>query len=617
MFINKLKINNQLLGDFESKITGNNSLSNYNVALKIKDDLKNTFVANGMVDVSSDASKIDIDVDFNKFSLQPLNPFLEGILENIRGDVNGRIKVSGLATKPSFNGDLRLNNGGLGVPYLNVDYVFKNGSTINLRDQSFIFNKTTITDSQELTKGFLNGSISHTNFSKWKLDLGITTDRLLILNTKETDDSLYYGTGFIGGNASITGPTEGLTIAVNAQTKAGTVFKIPLNDNETFGDNSFIHFLTPEEKTAKIEGREVELENTQGLELKFELDITQDAEIEIVIDKNSGSTIKGRGVGSLLFDINTNGKFNMYGDYVIYDGIYNFFYAGLVQKKFTVEPYVSTLQWNGEPFEALMNIKAIYKTRANPSALLDNPINRSIPVELGLVLTDQLEKPTINYEFNFPGTESTIKSELNYRLDSREERENQALFLLASGSFNRGFADVNFSGTITERLNGLINGFFNDSDNKLNIGLNYEAGQTRPDYQTDDRVGVTLQTKLSDRILINGKVGVPIGGATESVIAGDVQVDFLLNEDGTLTAKVFNRENSIRNFGDEIGYTQGLGIAYNVDFDTFGELLRKIFKSKKKREEEERKKKEAAEAEEKAKDNPLPKDVGFKKKSDK
>ena len=76
----------------------------------------------------------------------------------------------------------------------------------------------------------------------------------------------------------------------------------------------------------------------------------------------------------------------------------------------------------------------------------------------------------------------------------------------------------------------------------------------------------------------------PIGGVSETVIAGDVQIDFLLNEEGSLTAKMFNRENSIRNFGEEIGYTQGLGIAYNVDFDTFKELLKKIFKRKDKEE---------------------------------
>ena len=57
-----------------------------------------------------------------------------------------------------------------------------------------------------------------------------------------------------------------------------------------------------------------------------------------------------------------------------------------------------------------------------------------------------------------------------------------------------------------------------------------------------------------------------------------MEISFLLNEEGTLTAKVFNRENSIRNFGEAIGYTQGLGLSYNVDFDTFKELIQNFFK---------------------------------------
>ena len=86
--------------------------------------------------------------------------------------------------------------------------------------------------------------------------------------------------------------------------------------------------------------------------------------------------------------------------------------------------------------------------------------------------------------------------------------------------------------------------------------------------------------------MFNGKLGVPVGGATETVIAGDVEINFLLNEEGTLTAKVFNRENSIRNFGEKIGYTQGVGLSYNVDFDTFKELIQNLFKKKPKQEEE-------------------------------
>lgn len=584
--IDDLEVNKTFLGSFDAKIEGNSDLSNYAVNAKIKDDATNSFEANGNIFVSGDNPSIDLNLVFKDFSLKPLNPFLDGVLSNIRGEITGNTQVVGSLNQPNFNGELSIKNGGLGVPYLMVDYKFQDNTRVVLQDQSFNFQKTNITDTKYNTKGNFSGSISHNNFSKWKLDLEINTQKLLVLDTKYSEESMYYGIAFIGGSAEIIGATEALSINVIAETKEGTVFKIPLNDNESFGDNSIIHFLTPEEKQAKEEGKEIDFEVDEGLDLNFELDVTQDAEIEILIDKTSGSTIKGRGVGGLLIEINTNNKFDMYGDFVIYEGVYNFLYSGVVQKQFVVEPYVSTLAWNGPPLDALIDIKAKYSTRANPSPLLDSGINRSIPVELTLELTDQLERPTINYAFDFPNTSSTIKSELNYRLDSKEDRENQALFLLATGSFSRGLENLNFTGTLTERLNGLVNNLLSSGDGKFNVGLNFEAGQTRPDFQTDNRVGVTLQTKISDRVLINGKVGVPVGGLGDSVIAGDVQVDFLLNEEGTLIAKVFNRENSIRNFGEEIGYTQGVGVAYNVDFDTFGELLRKIFNPKKEKEED-------------------------------
>ena len=76
---------------------------------------------------------------------------------------------------------------------------------------------------------------------------------------------------------------------------------------------------------------------------------------------------------------------------------------------------------------------------------------------------------------------------------------------------------------------------------------------------------------------MNGRVGVPVGGVSETVVAGDVEVQILLNEEGTLSAKIFNRENEIQQFlADRQGYTQGVGLSYQVDFDSFKQLLRKI-----------------------------------------
>ena len=110
-----------------------------------------------------------------------------------------------------------------------------------------------------------------------------------------------------------------------------------------------------------------------------------------------------------------------------------------------------------------------------------------------------------------------------------------------------------------------------------------DIGKNTPDYETDSRVGVTLSTKISENVLINGKVGVPVGGVSQSTVAGDFEVEVLLNEDRTLSLKFFNRENSIQNFGEQIGYTQGLGLSYNIEFDNLSELLSKLFKKKNKK----------------------------------
>ncbi|WP_317173661.1 translocation/assembly module TamB domain-containing protein [Aestuariibaculum suncheonense] len=581
--IEDFKVNRFDLGSFDASITGNENLTNYNVDISIKDDEKKSFRAVGDINALGEQSSIDVNLEFTDFNLQPLNPLLQDVLSNIRGLVTGVVHVVGNLNKPDINGDLKLNDAGLGIPYLNVDYNFAQNSSVSLTDQTFMFNKIQISDSKYNSKGQLNGSISHVNFSNWSLDLDIRTPNLLVLDTKETEDALYYGTGFMGGYATLKGPTEQLVISVLGETKPGTVFKIPLSDTESFGDNTYIHFITKEEKEARRNGKDLIFNEIEGLELDFDLDVTQDAELEIIIDKNSGHSLKGRGSGGLLVEINTNGKFNMFGDFSVFEGVYNFAYGGLIQKEFNVQPG-GTIAWEGDPLKAQINMQAVLKEQTNPSPLLENPINRSIPVELYIDLTGDLEQPNPEFSFKFPNVNSTIRSELQYSLESSDDRQNQALYLISTGSFSRGLSELNFSGTIADRLNGIINGIFTSGDSKLNVGLNYEAGSNRPDYQTGDRFGVTLQTKITDRVLINGKVGVPVGGAgaTETVIAGDVEIDFLLNEDGTLTATVFNRENSIRNFGEAIGYTQGVGVSYSVDFDTFKELIQSLFKKSEK-----------------------------------
>jgi hypothetical protein len=70
-----------------------------------------------------------------------------------------------------------------------------------------------------------------------------------------------------------------------------------------------LFILSPKEKY-NIKMGIVEDRKYKGLELEFDLDITPDAEVEVILDRNSGHGMKGK-VMALYFKINTLGKFNM------------------------------------------------------------------------------------------------------------------------------------------------------------------------------------------------------------------------------------------------------------------------------------------------------------------
>ena len=578
--VDNLKVNDFNLGSFKAAIQGNQSLTNYDINISLKEDANESLSVMGTLDVSGDNSNLDLDISFNDFILDPLNPFGADVITNIRGEISGHTSLSGQLEKPQIEGRLVLDNAGLAIPYLNVGYDFAEATIITLKNQSFIFDKALMSDVDFQSQAYLSGNISHNNFSNWSLDLNIDSDRLLVLNTIEQEESLYYGTAFVAGDIDVSGPTDQLFIEANVGTSDGTIFKIPLNDSEILSESSYISFLSPDQKTTKTTTRDFELDDVKGLEMEFNMDINDNAEIEIVIDKQTGSSIIGRGNGSMLAQINTKGKFQMFGDFIVLSGIYNFSFGRIIQKKFKVVKD-GTLAWDGSPLNADINIKALYEgINVNPSTLLDNPINQSIPTEVEVHLTGKLENPDLNFDIRFPSVNSTLNSELADRLRDKDRKEFQALSLLATGAFRSELTldSQDAFGLVSDGVTSMLNELFADDENKVQLGIDLDLGKTTPEYETDSRLGVTVSTKISDNVLINGKVGVPVGGVSETTVAGDFEVEVLLNEDRTLSLKFFNRENSIQNFGEQIGYTQGVGLSYNIEFDNLKELLGALFK---------------------------------------
>ncbi|WP_449405378.1 translocation/assembly module TamB domain-containing protein [Maribacter arenosus] len=588
--ITDFSVNGFRIGDLTIGIVGNRDLTDFVVNTQITDKGVERLSVIGNIQNKTELPQANLIANFNGFNLEPFSPLGEGVITNIRGDLFGSAKFTGDIDNPDFSGLLTLDNAGIAIPYLNVDYGFAQNSRVRLSKQSFNFEKINITDVARNTKATLDGAITHSFFKDWVLDLNVDTnnDRFLILDTPFEEEVLYYGTGFLNGFGRIFGPTKALTINVDGKTAKGTSLKIPLSDVATVGDYSYIKFIEKEE--VNPENVQRVLEEIQGLEMEFNLDVTPDAEVEIVTDQKTGSSLKGTGEGLLLIRIDTKDKFEMFGDFVVVTGEFNYKFGGVINKTFKVKPG-GTIVWDRDPLSAQLNMEAVYSLNANPAPLLENSgYTRRIPTDVVIQLTDELQSPEIDFSIEFPGTSSIIQSELEYRLQDPQVEEKNAIFLLAQGTFVNEQSGINsqaVTGNLIQSASGLLNQVLSGGNDKFDLGLSYEQGiqDASTDIETENRIGVTVSTQISDRILINGQARVPVGGATETVVTGDFELQLLLNEEGTLSAKFFNRENEIQAFlGDRQGYTQGAGLSYEVDFNSFKELMQKMFGGKKAKE---------------------------------
>ena len=586
--ISDLIVNNESMGNFKVFTSGNTQLNSYELNTVLNKSGKKSLTGKGTLLGLDQKPRLDLDLVFDEFDLKFLTPLGKDNINNLRGMVRGEINFWGPLDGLMHSGGLKIDNAGFTLPSLNTDYQFENGTSIGLIDQKFEIKSARIIDTKFDTQASLSGVFQHQKFKDWSLNMKVDSDRILMLNLPEDKERVFYGDGFLNGSVNLIGPAKNLTIDVVGSTEEGTNLKIPWADDYGLADTSFIKFIDKSVKSKKKNTTASTLDEFRGLQMNFELDIKPNAEVEIVIDKESGSFLRGSGAGSILMEINNKGKFNMWGDFITYEGIYNFKNLSIIDKKFNLKQG-GTIVWEGNPLSAQMDMEAVYKVPggANPALLLDNPnFNKKIPTEVLIRLQGSLLKPDDPvFEIDFPNASGIVTSEINYRLSDPQVSQLQAISLLSQGIFiNEVSISVHgITNNLYEKASDLFSNILGDDQGKLQVGLNYLQGDNNQalDIKTQDRLGLTLSTQITDRILLNGKIGVPVGGVEETLIVGDLQVDFILNEEGSLRAKVFNKENEFRYIGDELGYTQGVGISYQVDFDTFRELIIKIIKTKK------------------------------------
>lgn len=613
--IEQLKANNELIGD----VTLNSTWLNNTKGLACKGELiredKNAFDFTGTYYPFEEENSLDFKCVMDQTPLAFLNTFLvdQGISE-IDGAANGTVNIQGTPEKPLLDGRIQFDYAGFRVDYLNTYYDFS-GEFIVLEDGILTDNVFEIRDMTDNIATF-NGAIFHDNYRDFDFDVSIDIPKQVWANgydkrrrefpgAKKVDNKFYclnthpqlnqdfYGNVYAVGNINIAGYKENIDITVNATTRKGTKFTLPLYGGYDVKLEDYVIFV--DSTTVDVVEEKVDLE---GINLDLNIEVTPDAELEIIFDEVYGDIMKGRGSGNLNIGVDKNNEIKMTGKYVIEKGDYLFTlgilnFENVINKKFEIAPGGS-ISWYGDPYNAEIDLNAIYKLKASLYDIMlsysddvkSRYKNRS-DVECYMKLTQSLMEPNVKFEIQLPRADETAKNALANVMQTEQELNKQVFSLLILNRFLPPANSVSnedrssggaISSTASELLSNQLSNWLSKLSNNVDIGLNYRPG----DNISNDEVAVALSTELlNDRLVISSNFGVSTGNEVNNNpnnLIGDVNVEYKLNKDGTFRVRAFTRTNEydITNT-NQATTTQGVGLYYKKEFNK----LKDFFKNKK------------------------------------
>ena len=278
---------------------------------------------------------------------------------------------------------------------------------ILITNDAILFNNFKIYDENK-NQGSINGGVYHNKFENFRFDLLIDANKMMLLNTTEKDNSLYYGTAYGSGTVKISGDLDKFGIDVVAKTEPNTVFVLPMTESYESGSVSYVTFIQPAKDSTDVKTVQP-LESETDYYFKMDIEVTPDAEAQIVFDPKVGDLIKGYCSGNLKMEYTSDEEFYMYGELEVVDGDYLFTLENIINKKFHINPG-GTIIWSGDPYEAILDLDAVYYAKAPLIDLMaeiadsSDSYNKPVNVECHMHMSGSLMAPDILFSitsYNF------------------------------------------------------------------------------------------------------------------------------------------------------------------------------------------------------------------------
>lgn len=577
-----VRLNHEQMGDlsiFSQWMAEENRLS-----LSVKNTLEGEPMMTVLGDIFPRTKELNINADIKRFLLSHIEPVLAENVTGIKGFIAGDIALTGTFNRPKLNGILNLVDTEAFVDFTQTRY--RISDPVYISNSNLIFDGFKVYDVNNRL-AVLNGSIRTNYFKDIQLDLNLLPSNFQFLNTTELDNEQFYGSVFASGQIRVLGSPANLAVNASVRTDQRTALFLPLSSSSEVSESDFVSIINRSDDIIIIQDDfdTHDQKAKPNLTLTLDMEVTPDAEVQIIIDKQMGDIIKATGSGNLKLEINPAlGDFNMFGQYGIENGDYLFTLQGVINKRFKIGQG-STITWNGDVTDALMDINAIYSLRTtlnplNPESE-DDVFKRRTQVDCHINLTGKLLEPAIGFDIKVPLAETyePLNAVLQDAINTEERLSKQFLSLLVINSFTSDIQQNTMGGfgqglasTAGEMLSNQVSNWLSQISNTIDIGFNWKPG----DEISSDEIEFAFSTQLfNERLTINSNLD--YGNENVSTpLAGDFSVDWKILPSGKLRAKAFVRSNDDIMFTDkQADFTTGAGMMYREDFNTFAGLWKR------------------------------------------
>ena len=548
---------------------------------------------------------LDLNVRSERVNLYFINKWTSGIFDNLQGRASGWIHIFGPFKGINIEGEALVNEAAVTVPSIGVRYHVENDS-VHLQPGNIYFSNARLYDPQgspqtQEHSGLVTGRLHHDNFKNMSYDISIQGRNMLAYDFRDFGDMPFYGTVFGTGDITLKGHPGLVNIGIKATPERGTAITYNATSPDKITETPFITYRAKAFQPSDSGGENAETGETReaadpspaqreeasgssDLFIDFDLDIDNRATMNLLMDAQAGDKITLNGRGRMLAHYYNKGSFSLFGTYRVERGTYNLSLQEVIHKNFEFSDG-GTLVFNGDPYEADLNLQAVHTVSGvslndiNPKA---NFSNNSARVNCLMNIGGKAREPRITFDFDILNANEEEKQMVRSLISTEEERNMQVIYLLGIGRFyaydyaneNQTQGTMAMNSLLASTLSGTINQALSNmmGTTNWNFGANLRTGEMG--WSDMDVEGMLQGNLLNNRLLINGNFGYRDNPVATSNFIGDFDVKYLLTRSGSVALKAYSETND-RYFTKSSLTTQGIGVLLKKDFSSWRDLIGK------------------------------------------